>query len=167
MVVHFQSIIDKKESESKRKTRRVKPIQTYSTQELFTKRLVLNVTGRVMDANGEPLIGVNVQIKGTNKGASTDIEGCFSLNDIGDQAVLMVSYIGYKSQEVPVGGRTSVTIVMQEDAQTLDEVVVVGYGTQKKVNLTGSVSSISSEALENKPLPDVGEVLRGVSPNLI
>ncbi len=149
--------------------KRAKKIDLLSSKDLigiYNKRLVLNLTGRVMDAKGEPLIGVNILVKGTSKGTTTDFEGRFSISDIDNQAVLVVSYIGYRSQEVSVGGQTSLTIIMQEDVQTLDEVVVVGYGTQKKVNLTGAVSSISSEALENKPLPDVGEVLRGVSPNL-
>src|SRR5690606_24348346 len=99
-----------------------------------------SVSGKVVDENGEPLIGVNVQIKGTNNGTATDINGQFSLSDIDAQAILVVSYIGYQSQEVGLKGQTNLTIIMQEDAQTLDEVVVVGYGTQRKENVIGSVS---------------------------
>lgn len=130
------------------------------------QRVIFNVEGTVSDENGEPLIGVNVQVKGSNKGASTDLNGHFVLEDIDENAVLVISYIGYVTQEVPVSGNRNLTITMVPDSQLLDEVVVVGYGTQKKANLTGSVASISSKMLENKPLPNVGEVLRGVSPNL-
>ena len=125
-----------------------------------------NVEGRVTDSNGEPLIGVNIQVKGTNQGTSTDLDGHFVLNDIDENALLVISYIGYVTQEVSVAGQTNLSIVMESDSQLLDEVVVVGYGTQKKANLTGSVATISREMLENKPLPNLGEVLRGVSPNL-
>src|SRR5690606_38059078 len=123
-------------------------------------------TGRVMDANGEPLIGVNIQIKGTNIGTATDIDGRFSFNDIDDQAVLVLSYIGYTTQEVPVEGRTSLTIIMQEDVQTLDEVVVVGYGSQKKINLTGAVDQIGEEAFENRPMSNISRALQGSVANL-
>src|SRR5690606_1472405 len=117
--------------------------------ELYNKRLVLNITGRVTDVAGEPLIGVNILVKGTNKGTTTDIDGRFSINDVDDQAVLVLSYIGYQSQEVAVGGKTNLTIIMQEDVQTLDEVVVVGYGTQMKENLTGAVSSVAAKDISN------------------
>ena len=132
----------------------------------YNKRLVINITGHVTDANGESLIGVNVQVKGTNKGTATDFDGRFSLNDIDDQAVLVLSYIGYKTQEVPVNGQTNLTIVMEEDAQTLQEIVVVGYGTQKKVNLTGAVEVVGEEAFENRSVSNTTQALQGVIPNL-
>src|SRR5690554_1233855 len=105
----------------------VDALASYNPIELYNKRLVLNITGQVTDVYGEPLIGVNILVKGTNKGTTTDFDGRFSINDVDDQAVLVLSYIGYQSQEVAVGGQTSLTIIMQEDVQTLDEVVVVGY----------------------------------------
>src|SRR5690606_32602389 len=95
------------------------------------------LSGIVTDESGEPLIGVNVLIKGTTRGTSTDFEGRFTLDEVDEQAVLVVSYIGYQTQEIKVGGRTMIEIVLIEDSQTLDEVVVVGYGTQKKSDLTG------------------------------
>lgn len=166
MIVHFQGIVDKKELERKRKTNLVVPLSSFSTNELYYKRLILNVSGRVMDANGEPLIGVNVQVKGTNKGTASDIDGRFSFSDIDDQDVLVVSYIGYKTQEVSVIGQSSLTIVMQEDAQMLDEVIVVGYGTQKKSDITGSVASISKERLEMVPNLNIAQAIQGSIPGI-
>src|SRR5690606_8939570 len=126
-------------SRPKRTKKAVDALASYNPIELYNKRLVLNIAGRVVDTNGDPLNGVNILVKGTNKGTTTDIEGRFILNDVDDQAVLAVSYIGYESIEVSVAGRTDLIITMQEDIQTLDEVVVVGYGTQKKSDLTGAV----------------------------
>lgn len=98
----------------------------------------IKVTGTVKDQEGETLIGVNVQVKGTNKGTSTDFEGNFELDDIDGNAVLVFSYIGYQTLEVPVEGRSIIDITLASDVVLLEEVVVVGYGTQKKINLTGA-----------------------------
>src|SRR5690606_14734203 len=116
-------------------TNRVVTLLTRDKITLRPTRPILS--GIVTDESGEPLIGVNVLVKGTNQGTSTDFEGRFSLDEVDDQAVLVVSYIGYQTQEIKVGGRTEIEIVLIEDSQTLDEVVVVGYGTQKKSDLTG------------------------------
>src|SRR5690606_10928124 len=94
-------------------------------------------------------------------GTTTDIDGRFSFSDIDDQAVLVLSYIGYTTQEVPVEGKTSLTIIMQEDVQTLNEVVVVGYGSVKKSDLTGSVASVNSEELNAFPTTNVLQALTG------
>src|SRR5690606_12379610 len=109
---------------------------------------------------------VNILVKGTNKGTTTDIDERFSINDVDDQAVLVLSYIGYQSQEVAVGGKTNLTIIMQEDVQTLDEVVVVGYGTQMKENLTGAVSSVAAKDISNQPDLQVSSALMGKVPGL-
>ncbi|HPD44422.1 MAG TPA: carboxypeptidase-like regulatory domain-containing protein, partial [Dysgonamonadaceae bacterium] len=98
------------------------------------------ITGKVVDANGEPIIGANIIEVGTTNGTVTDIDGNFSLK-VADNATIRVSYIGYVEQEINTAGKTSFNITLVEDTQTLEEVVVVGYGTQKKVNLTGAVSS--------------------------
>src|SRR5699024_11316508 len=97
--------------------------------------VTFSITGKVVDQNDEPLIGVNIQVKGSTKGTATDFDGRFALDDIEEDAVLIISYIGYQTQEVAVAGRSDLTIVLAEDIKTLDEVVVVGYGTQKKANL--------------------------------
>ncbi len=129
--------------------------------------LVHNVSGRVTDEKGIPLQGVSVLVKGTQVGTSTDVNGVFKIA-IPDNAsyILVFSFVGMDTKEVSVKDRTNVQVIMNPVTAALTDVVVVGYGTQKKANLTGAVSSISSEVLENKPLPNVGEVLRGVSPNL-
>ncbi len=126
----------------------------------------IDISGIVTDESGEPLIGVNIQVKGTNQGAATDFDGRFTLENINENAVLIISYIGYQTQEVEVGSNTSLSIVLQPDSQLLDEVVVVGYGTQKKANLTGAVDQVGDEVFENRPMPNVTQGLQGVIPNL-
>lgn len=97
------------------------------------------ITGVVKDKQGDAIIGANIMIKGTNEGSTTDIEGKFSLN-VNRGATLIISYIGYKTLEIPITTQDTLNIIMIEDMETLEEVVVVGYGTQKKGNLTGAIS---------------------------
>ncbi len=123
------------------------------------------VKGRVVDANGDPIIGANVMVKGTTNGVITDVDGNFSLS-ASSNVTLQISYIGYQTKDVKLNGKTVLEIVLQEDAQDLDEVVVVGYGTQKKVNLTGAVSQVTSEALQDRPVPNLTRGLQGTIPNL-
>ena len=123
------------------------------------------VTGLVVDHNGEPIIGANVLIKGTTNGTITDLDGRFML-DVPFDAVLSVSYIGYDSREISVKDQTSLRVELSEDMQALDEVVVVGYGTQKKVNLTGSVSSVKGEELSQRPVANATQSLQGLVPGL-
>lgn len=141
-------------------------LESFKPLELYNKRLVLNVTGQVTDVNGEPLIGVNILVKGTNKGTTTDIDGMFTLEDVGDQDILVVSFIGYESQELQIAGRSNINIIMREDAQLLDEVVVVGYGVQKKVNLTGAVESIKGDRIANQQVAQTSQALTGLVPGL-
>ena len=123
------------------------------------------VTGTVKDANGEPLIGVTVMADG-EVGAITDIDGNFSIPNATSSTKLTVSYIGYQEQQVAVGNRSRIDIVMQEDNQALDEVVVVGYGTMKKTDLTGSISSVNTDQLNAKGAPSVLENLQGSIPGV-
>lgn len=123
------------------------------------------ITGRITDAGGLPVIGANIVEKGTKNGNVTDVDGNFSLQ-VEDNAVLHVSYIGYLSQEVNTAGKTKLSIVLQEDTQALGEVVVVGYGTQKKINVTGAVDMITSKQLESRPITNLGTGLQGLIPNL-
>ncbi|WP_289006826.1 TonB-dependent receptor [uncultured Parabacteroides sp.] len=125
-----------------------------------------NITGIVKDANGEPIIGANVVEKGTTNGTITDMEGRFSLN-VASNATLIVSYIGYASTEVAVKEQSSVNVILKEDSEALEEVVVVGYGTQKKSTLTGAVSSVKSEQLTVSPVGNVTNSLTGKLPGLI
>jgi TonB-linked SusC/RagA family outer membrane protein len=124
------------------------------------------VTGTVTDGV-EPVIGASITVKGAaGVGTITDIEGDFSLGNVPENAVLIVSFVGYEPQEVSVAGKTIISIVLKEDPKLLDEVVVVGFGTQKKVNLTGAVTSITAEKFENRPVTNIGQALQGVVPNL-
>ena len=124
------------------------------------------VSGEVIDQQTEePLPGVNVVEKGTTNGTVTNINGEYTLN-ISDNATLVFSSVGYTQEEVQVGDRSVIDMAMVEDIQQLQELVVVGYGTEKKVNLTGAVGVTSGEVLEQRPIPNVGEGLQGVVPNL-
>lgn len=124
-----------------------------------------SVRGTVVDAKGEPIIGANVVVSGTTKGTITDYDGHFTL-EVEPGAVLEVSYIGYVTKNVPVKNQTDIRIVVQEDSQNLDEVVVVGYGSQKKVNLTGAVEQVSSDVFDGRPTANATQMLEGVVPNL-
>ena len=118
------------------------------------------ISGVIKDAAGEPIIGANVVEKGTTNGTVTDMDGKFTL-DVQDKGVLQVSYIGYLTQELSVSGKSSFNVIMVDDSQNLSEVVVVGYGTQKKVNLTGAVSTVKSEMLENRTTSNPVNMLTG------
>ncbi|SFZ89464.1 TonB-linked outer membrane protein, SusC/RagA family [Flaviramulus basaltis] len=126
-----------------------------------------NVTGIVADINGQPLPGANILEKGTSNGTQTDFDGKFSLDVTNENAVLIISYIGYFTKEISVTGQSNIEIVLSENASSLDEIVVVGYGTQKKVNLTGAVSSVKmDEVLGDRPVSDAGKALQGSVPGL-
>lgn len=124
------------------------------------------VSGIVRDDANQPIPGVNVVEKGTTNGTTTDVAGRFSLNVQGESSVLVFSFIGYATQEITVGNQTNFNITLEGDVTALQEVVVVGYGTQEKVNLTGAVGVASGEVLQNRPIANVGEGLQGMVPNL-
>ena len=122
----------------------------------------VSVTGIVQDKSGEPLIGATVQEEGnTANGTATGIDGDFSLKVKSAKATLLVSYVGMKSQEVALAGRTEVTIVLQDDTELLEEVVVVGYGTQRKSDITGSVARISEEQMKQSIVTNADQMLQG------
>lgn len=109
----------------------------------------LTVSGRVTDKTGESIIGASILVQGTTSGTITDFDGNFTLQNVTSNAVLVVSYVGYKTQNVSVNGKTLLNIVLEEDTETLEEVVVVGYGVQRKSDLTGAVASVkASDALK-------------------
>lgn len=127
----------------------------------------VKITGIVKDNTGEAVIGANVKVKDGTGGTITDIDGHFAI-EAPTNATLVVSFIGYTTQEVPLKGRTNVTITLAEDSQALDEVVVIGYGTQKKVNLTGSVSAVKiDEAIASRSITNVSSSLSGLVPGLV
>ena len=123
------------------------------------------VSGTVTDASQLPMVGVSVTVDGTDDGTITGINGEYTIN-VPKNGSLTFSFIGYKSQTIAVGTRTSVNVQMAEDNTTLDEVVVVGYGTQKKANLTGAVEQVTSEVFEGRPVANTTQMLQGAVPNL-
>lgn len=130
-----------------------------------TQQRAYQLTGTIVDGFGEPVIGANVVVKGTTNGTVTDIDGKFSLT-VDPNTQLTVSFIGYISKEITLKGEKELKVILQEDTQALDEVVVVGYGTQKKVNLTGAVEQVTSEVFDNRSVPNVTQALQGSIPNL-
>ena len=122
-------------------------------------------TGTITDANGEPIIGASVQVKGTHDGAVTDLNGRFVLSNVPKNASLIVSYVGFTTQEITWKG-SPLKIRLTEDQQSINEIVVVGYGTQKKANLSGSVAQINGAALENRPINNVTSGLQGLMPGI-
>ncbi len=124
------------------------------------------VSGKVTDANGVPIPGVTVVFKSTTRGTVTDINGSYILSNVPSGATLVFSFVGMRSQEILIGGRTTVDVVMTEEVIGMKEVVVVGYGTQKKVNITGAVDQISSETLKSYSVANVARALQGQIPGL-
>lgn len=122
------------------------------------------LTGTVVDEAGIPVIGANILVKGTTNGTITDLDGHFVLSDVPDNAIIVVSYIGYLDQEIPANGKISLDIKLKENTQKLDEVVVVGYGVQKKVNMTGSISNVKAEELSVIPNTNLSNSLAGRAP---
>ena len=119
------------------------------------------VTGTVKDATGEPMIGVSVVVDGTSNGGVTDLDGKFSIQKVGNNGVLRFSYVGYKDQKVSVAGKSTVNVVMLEDAMGIDEVVVVGYGVQRKSDVTGALTRVGEKELNAKPVSNAFEALQG------
>lgn len=123
------------------------------------------ITGTIEDEFG-PVTGASVVVKGTTNGTVTDMNGKFSLSNVKKGDVIVISFIGYVTQEVKYTGQDAIRVQLKEDSQTLDEVVVVGFGTQKKVNLTGAVSMVNAEVIESRPVQNVSQALQGVVPGL-
>lgn len=118
------------------------------------------VTGNVKDSGGEPIIGATVQEKGGKGGAVTDLDGNFSINLSGGNQ-LVISYIGMKTKTVSVAGKSNINVVLEDDATGLEDVVVIGYGTVRKKDLTGAVASVNAKQIENVPVANVSEALTG------
>lgn len=123
------------------------------------------IKGQVVDKEKLPLIGVTVSVKNSTKGTMSDLDGYFEL-DVAPSDIVIVSYVGFVGQEIKVENQKELNITLLEDINVLDEVVVVGYGVQKKVNLTGAVSQVSAEDLKNRPVSNMTQLLQGVIPNL-
>ena len=126
----------------------------------------LTIKGVVTDTKNEPLVGATIKVKGTTHGVATDLDGKFTLPGVAKTAVLEVSYVGMQSQSILVNGQTQFKISLKDNASQLSDVVVVGYGRQKRVNLTGAVSSVDSKQLAARPVQNVGQALQGMVPGL-
>lgn len=124
------------------------------------------VRGTVTDQSGEPLPGVSIMVKGTTTGTLTNIDGQYTIHVSDGNAILVMSYIGFKTQEHKVGTQTNINVILEEMSSELDEVVVVGYGVQKKINLTGSVASADSKKLENRPVTNLSTSIAGLVPGV-
>jgi TonB-linked SusC/RagA family outer membrane protein len=127
----------------------------------------VTVSGTVTDERNETLIGVNVQVKGTTTGTITDLDGKYTLTVPNSQSILVFSYVGYLSQEIPVGNQRTLNVALREDAQGLEEVVVVGYGTQRRVTVTGAVASVKGDELLASPASNLTSSIVGRMPGVI
>ena len=125
------------------------------------------ITGKVDDATGAPLPGVTISIKGTTKGTTTDFDGNYSISDVSTSATLVFSYIGMQTREINVGNQKVINIILEEDNLMLDEVVVVGYGTVLKKDLTGAVASVQSKAITERGTTRVSQALQGTMPGVM
>lgn len=141
-------------------------ISTPTNSQQSTLQQAKKVYGVVKDESGETIIGANVWVKDTTTGVVTDIDGRYQINLNNSKATLVFSYLGMKTQEIVVGDKSEINVVLKADAEQLDEVVVVGYGVQKKVNLTGSVSSVNGEELSLRPVANATQSLQGLVPGL-
>lgn len=137
-----------------------------SSAESFAQGTKFQVKGNVTDASREPIVGATIKVKGTSQGVITNIDGEYSI-DTRSNAILEFSYIGYVSQEVPVSGSKIINVTLQEEVSKLDEVVVVGYGTQKKISVTGSVSNVSTKEIAKIATPSLSNTLGGQIPGIV
>ena len=119
------------------------------------------LTGTVVDATGEPVIGASVIVKGTSNGTVTDLDGNYTVQNVPEGATLVFSYVGYRTQNIAVAGKSQINVTLEEDKQMLDEVVVVGYGVQRKSDVTGALTRVNEEQLNNRPVSNAIEALQG------
>ena len=132
-----------------------------------TDQIPRSVTGTVKSNTGELLPGVSIVVKGTVQGTITDVDGRYSLTNVPPDATLVFSFVGMKTFEMPVAGKNTINVEMVEDAVGIEEVVAIGYGVQKKVNLTGSVGIVESKEFEARPITNVVQSLQGQVPGLM
>ncbi len=135
------------------------PVYSYASDAVSMQQQNIVVSGKIVDQSGNPIPGVNVLIIGTTTGTISDAVGRYSLSVASSQR-LMFSFIGFNNQSIDVNNRTTIDVVMVEDLKQVGEVVVVGYGTQKKENLTGAVATVNVKTLESRPIADVDVVFR-------
>jgi len=142
-------------------------VMAFSSNVKDKKVQQFEVSGTIADPSGQPLSGANILEKGTSNGALTDFDGNFKITVANGNAILVISYVGYKTQEINVAGQSVINVTLLEDVSALDEVVIVGYGSQTKSNLISSVSKVDTEELTKVPSSDLGEMLRGKAAGVI
>jgi len=166
----LQKVLEKVSRTSNLSFKQINSMIAIKEKELKTQSVTTNYqrySGTIMDGESdEPLPGATVQIKGTTTGTVTDVDGFFELNAEPGQT-LVISFIGYESQEILLGDNVKITIFLGGDTKALDEVIVVGFGEQKKVNVTGAVEMVTSEDLENRPTTNTSNLLQGLMPGLV
>ena len=126
-----------------------------------------SISGLVSDENNMPLLGVNVIVKGESRGTTTDFDGNFTVEDISQGDVLQFSYVGFITQEITVNNQQTINVTLQTDSESLDEVVVIGYGTQQRKDITGSVSVVSDEAIRGLQPIQTTQALQGTSSGVV
>jgi TonB-linked SusC/RagA family outer membrane protein len=144
----------------------LKPERVIDERAMETLFAAIRISGKVVDESGQGMPGVNVIEKGTTNGTVTDYLGAYAINVTDENAVLVISFVGYRNIEEVVAGRTEITTQLAPDVQTLSEVVVVGYSTQERKNVTAAVSTISPSQLENRPVTNMFQAMQGLAPNL-
>ena len=138
----------------------------YSEGNFKTLKVIRTFSGKVTEENGQPIPGVSISLKGTSKGTNTDVNGNFKIEVMDENSILVFSFVGFETQEISVGKTDNLLIKLKVNTKLLSEVVVVGYGSQKKANLTGAVDQVTSDVFENRPLTNLNQGLQGVMPNL-
>ena len=136
---------------------------TAESMKMEITQQTVTVSGVVKDRKGEPIIGANIMEKGTTNGTITDFDGKYRLNVKGSQSVLVISYIGYKTQEFEVKNNRKIDVTLQEDTEVMDEVVVIGYGTQRKGDVTSAVASVKAEDFTVGKIGDAADLIKGLS----
>src|SRR5690625_1907303 len=167
MIGHMQVFVEERETIRKDKSRIVPPLNSLMTKKIFIGKIVFRVQGTVVNQDGEPLIGVNIQVKDSSKGTATDFEGKFVLEDVDENAVLVISYVGYQTQEIPIAGNSELDIVLVSDSELLVEILVVGYGTQKKLSVTGAISDVPTKNIQLVATPSLSNALAGSMPGIV
>ena len=133
---------------------------------LFVFSQTKTITGNIVDAKGEPIIGATIMVIGTTIGTVSDMDGNFRLSNVPENGILQISFIGYATQEIPVADKTHINVVLQEEVTTLEELIVVGYGVQKKSDLTGSLSRITEKDIKERPIQNPLQALQGKAPGI-
>lgn len=137
------------------------PIDVFAEQNTMIMQQSGNVKGRVTDSNGEPIVGAAIVVQGTTQGTVTDVDGNYELTGVPADATIVVSFLGYDDEVIQVAGQATINVVMLENFELLGDIVVVGYGTQKKSDITGSVTSINKDRLAKLPVANVLQAVQG------